>query len=234
MSHKYVPSNAREEFKNSLVEITETLKLIAPPKKVDPKLKNYVLGAAILFMSAKLENYISDLFKGICQRACGEIQSADGIPAHLLGWIFLNDGHLELSRSFVARSDEGDFIKKTGTYLQQDLLAKQGTFLKDEKFRGIDSKSYPSVKNVKKMYRRIGIESIFTLLSKRMKVDVEGRLKSFNSIRGKLAHSGIDGAFSYGDIKAQRKSINQLVAALDKETFYFLRQSNAWKAWPAT
>ncbi len=231
MNRRYEKSSARVEFERSIGEIETVIRLIAPPKRYDSDLKNYILGAAILFLSAKLENYISDLFKGICQEACQKVKSADGVPSSLLGWAFLNDGHRERSQNFVARNNEGDFIRLTGAYLANEIISNVANYLTPERFSGIDDKSYPSVKNVKKMYRRLGIDSIFSLLDKRLKCNTANNLKSLNSIRGSLAHSGISGNYSYGDIKDHIGKVKRIVAALDKETFYHLRSCNADSAW---
>jgi hypothetical protein len=231
MTRRYVKSSARVEFERSIAEIETVIRQIAPPRKINPDLGNYILSAAILFLSAKLENYISDLFKGICQEACHHVKSASAVPPSLLGWAFLNDGHADRSKTFVARNDEGDFIRTTGTYLASELVQNGNNYLTPGRFRGIDDKAYPSVKNLKRMFRRLGIEAIFSLLNKRMKCSAENNLESFNAIRGALAHSGISGTYSYNDIKEQILKIQQLVSAIDKETFYYLRSCNADIAW---
>lgn len=233
MTRRYLRSSARVEFERSITEIQTVIRQIAPPKQVDPDIRNYILGAAILFLSAKLENYISDLFVGICQEACLHVKAANGVPPSLLGWAFLNDGHRDRSKAFVARNDEGDFIRLTGAYLADELVANGNNYLTMARFTGIDDKSYPSVKNVKRMFRRLGIDSIFSRLNKRLRCNAELNLRSLNSIRGSLAHSGISGTYSYNDIKEQIRKIRQLVSGIDKETFYFLRDCEADVTWKA-
>lgn len=149
----------------------------------------------------------------------------------LLGWAFLNDGHESRSRNFIARNDEGEFIKSTGEYLAYELIEKGDNFLSQDRFRGIDNKSYPSVKNLKRMFRRLGIEAVFTLVNTRLKYNAENDLKSFNSIRGSLAHSGVSGSFSHSDVKEQIQKMKKLVDALDKITFYHLRSHGSETAW---
>lgn len=231
MIRKYSASSARVEFERSVLEIERVIRQVAPPKRVDPDIKNYILGAAVLFLSAKLENYISDLFNGICQEACQKVKSAAGVPESLLGWAFLNDGHADRSRTFVARNDEGEFIRKTGEYLAREIIGNGSTYLLPHRFNGIDDKAYPSVKNVKRMFRRLGIDDVFSRLNRRMKCNAEGELTSFNNIRGALAHTGISGSYSYGDIKVQVARVRRLVGALDNEAFFHLRVCAADVAW---
>jgi hypothetical protein len=222
---KYLPSTARTEFETSLGEIATVLPLLKSSRGLHADLKNYVLGASVIFLHAKLENYISDLFNGICQEACRVKLEATQIPESLLGWLFLADGHLERSRSFVARNDEYEFATKTGSYINNELLLGRTNYLQLERFKGIADKAYPSVKNLKRMFKRIGINNIFILLKARLKFDVELEIISLNGLRGSLAHSGLDGSLSYKDVKNHIDKIKRTVAALDKETFYHLRRT---------
>lgn len=198
---------------------------------MNPDLRNYVLSASILFLHAKLENYISDIFLGIAQEVAAHISSADEVPAALVGWIFLADGHLERSRQFVARNDEYAFISTTGAYIAAELMSDPSGYFQLARFDGIDSKKYPSVKNVKRMFKRVGIENIFFLLQKRLRRNVEVDLRSFNSMRGQLAHSGVSGQLSYADVRRFMLDVQRMVVAMDKELFYHLRAACNEKVW---
>ncbi|WP_440593341.1 HEPN domain-containing protein [Schlesneria sp.] len=231
MTRRYSKSTARAEFESALSEIETVILRVAPPRRVDPALKNYVLGAAILFLSAKIENYISDLFNSICQEACRTLLTPDAAPPALLGWAFLNDGHIERSKTFVARNNESEYILETGNYLINNLLRDPGKYLTPDKFTGINDKSYPSAKNLKRMFRRIGIDSVFNRLDCRLRRNTENDLASLNSIRGSLAHTGISGILSYNDVRSQLRKMNQIVRGLDMETFYHLRRCHSGIAW---
>jgi hypothetical protein len=111
--------------------------------------------------------------------------------------------------------------------LAKELISNSGNYIVPQRFLGIDDKSYPYVKNVKRTYRRIGTDSIFSLLNRRLRSNAENDLKSLNSIHGALAHSGISRTYSFGDIKEQIRKVRRLVGALDKETFYHLRTCRA-------
>jgi len=228
---RYETSSARIEFLRSLEEIENVIRKIAPPKRIDPDLKNYMHGAAILFLSAKLENYISDLFEGIAQEICRNCAQSNKLPKALLGWIFLNDGNEIISKRYIANSDEGEYISSTGDKVHEVISTFPATYITHERTRGISNKSYPSVKNVKRMYKRLGVNSIFNLLNRRLRRDVEADLKSLNDIRGSLAHSGITGTHSYQDVKNLIKNTKDIVQWLDKETFYHLRSENCLFAW---
>ena len=230
---RYTPSSAREEFESSLGEIRRVLPMVGPSRQLNADLKNYVLGASVLFLHAKLENYISDLFKGICQQACEKQAAATEIPEPLLGWMFLADGHLERSRMFIARNEEHAFIESTGEYLSTKLLRESSNYVTVNRFKTIDDKCYPSVKNLKRMFNRIGLKGIFGRLNARLRRQVELELRSLNALRGALAHSGVDGQLSQTEIRERVKNTQQLVAAIDKETFYHLRRTfhvDVWKS----
>ena len=228
---RYISSAARDEFLNSLLEIESVLKKIAPPKRNDPDLVNYIHGAAILFLSAKLENYISDLFQGIAQEICRNNIPDKDVPNSLLGWIFLRDGNEIAAKRYISNGDEGEYVLTVGGYLNDKIFATTDTYVTEEKFRNLSDKSYPSVKNLRRMYKRIGINSIFGRLNNRMKRDAAAELESLNSSRGALAHSGISNTHAYSDVKRLITSIKKLVSALDKETFYHLRNENCQSAW---
>lgn len=231
MTELYKLSTARGEFLTSLREIEEVLMKVAPPKKNDPDIKNYIHGAAILFLSAKLENYISDLFEGMAQEFCRLGVSENQIPNALLGWVFLRDGNEQSTKKYIANGNEGEYIKNVGDYLNGEVFSSTSSYLTADKFRGLADKSYPSVRNLKKMYKRIGVASIFGLLKTRMKSNADAELESLNSTRGALAHSGISGTLTYSDVKSKIESIKKLVAALDKETYYYLRSEGCAAYW---
>lgn len=231
MVRRYDKSTARVEFLRSLREIEIVLKKVAPPKRIDPDLKNYTHGAAILFLNAKLENYISDLFEGITQEICRHNASLKNIPKSLLGWVFLKDGGEQITRRYLATSDEGEYILNMGVSLHDCINSEPDSYFTSTRFRGISDKAYPSVKNIKRMYKRIGLLSIFDRLNRRLRRDVEAELRSLNDIRGSLAHSGISGTHTYQDVKNIISTIKEIVQWLDKETFYHLRSEQCAFAW---
>ncbi|WP_435655457.1 HEPN domain-containing protein [Brucella pituitosa] len=76
-------------------------------------------------------------------------------------------------------------------------------------------KKYPSPKNMKVIFSRLGIDNIFDLVSARIKADAEFRLESFNSVRTALAHSNPP-QLTYIDVRRNIKDVQQLISAIDR------------------
>lgn len=74
---------------------------------------------------------------------------------------------------------------------------------------------YPSPKNIRKIYSRIGVDNIFGLLSQKMQTDAELRLQSFNDIRTAIAH-GFPPGLTIEDVKRSLDDITMFIGALDR------------------
>jgi hypothetical protein len=227
----YLRSTALDELETGLNEQQQALKLVAHPSKQAPLLKNYVIGATVMFSSAALENYLTDIFSNYAQGICSKIKRIGICPEQTTGWIFINSGVEQDFKRYLYTGDENDFISRMGIRLKTEVAAKQDDFYSINQFRDFTKKCYPSTKNIKLMFKRIGIPNIFVRLSARAHRNIENEVESLNAIRGQFAHVGVLGTVSYKDTKNLIKSVRSIACLIDKEFFYHLRESNCVDIW---
>lgn len=94
-----------------------------------------------------------------------------------------------------------------------------------------EGKKYPSVKNIKALFLRLGIENILDQVSKRIKSDAELRLKSFGDVRTAIAHQ-YPPSITHADVKAHLGAIKSIARAIDMIMFGHVRRisgSSCWK-----
>lgn len=134
--------------------------------------------------------------------------------------------------TFAYTSDEGKFLKKIER--ENDLWPfLHGTSQVPQNFDGtvvFHDRKYPSPKNIKVMFSRIGVDNVFDLISQRIQADAEYRLESFNSIRTALAHSNPP-QLTYLDVKRNVQTVQELVAAIDRILHKALSSSVGASIW---
>jgi hypothetical protein len=140
-----------------------------------------------------------------------------------------------LSQHFSAlayTSDEGRFLRKIER--ETDLWPfLQGSAHIPATFDGgvvFSERKYPSPKNIKVMFSRIGVDNVFDQISKRINADAEYRLESFNSIRTALAHANPP-QLTYIDVKRNIGQIQEFVAAVDRIIHKTLSSSIGTSVW---
>jgi hypothetical protein len=78
--------------------------------------------------------------------------------------------------------------------------------------------TYPSAKNIKRLFARLGIDDLFARLDKRCKRDMALTIDSFQSLRTALAHESPPNV-TIIDVKLHFESMRLLTKALDRVAF---------------
>lgn len=76
-------------------------------------------------------------------------------------------------------------------------------------------KKYPSPKNVKSLYSRIGCDNIFDRLSRELRADAELKLQAFNDLRTSIAH-GAPPNLTLLDVRRNLDDVEVIIKSLDK------------------
>lgn len=76
-------------------------------------------------------------------------------------------------------------------------------------------RKYPSPKNVKALYARIGCDDIFGQLSSRLGVDAELKLQAFNDLRSSIAH-GAPPSITILDVRRNIDDVQAIIKSLDR------------------
>lgn len=79
----------------------------------------------------------------------------------------------------------------------------------------VGNRKYPSVKNIKAIFNRIGVPNIFHRLNAITKRDSEKVLQSFLDIRQAIAHQSPPN-LTYPDVRSYIRNVQGIVRALDR------------------
>jgi hypothetical protein len=218
----YCYSRARKQFNADIVVIDSTLKAAFSPKCTVNSVREYALCSAVILTSAKFETYLETLVADWCRALLANGLLTDSLPLSTRAFL-LNDPAVENAyRRLVYRQDESVFLPEIGDLVGNPafLFAKNGEPVPVFQARRLYSDSkYPSPKNLKRLFRRCGIEPIFSKLAAVAKKNVENLLTSFNDVRTEMAHEGMPIGLSARDVRARIADARSVVGYIDR-VFY--------------
>ncbi|MCR5874220.1 hypothetical protein LRS10_08615 [Phenylobacterium sp. J426] len=81
-----------------------------------------------------------------------------------------------------------------------------------------ENTAYPSNKNLKRLFYRLGINNIHAEVSRILSRDAEGLIEGFQSVRTNIAHASPDD-LTIGDVRRLLRDISDFVRAVDR-VFY--------------
>lgn len=217
----YKISKALEAFNTDIEPIMTRLNSLKDKQTEVGEYVNDILFTSIFLSHAYFENYIDDLFCGYTKSFIN--YKMIDLPASLKAFYFykaIPDKAHKLAVGFESEdSTLSDLIDCLGSSnkllnLHQELpdYALKGSFL-------YETKKYPSVDNLKILFKRVGIKKIFDEISKVLKSDAKAHLESLSSLRTTLAHNGELVGISFDDVIERLGKFIKFIKALDR-VFY--------------
>lgn len=187
----------------------------------------------ILQASAATEEYIKAIFDGWAFKLRQlDAATAVNIPMRIRALIVKNRLRGKFSK-YITDNDEKALLD--GLSQESHIWALMvGNSPIPRYFDGssiyLDQK-YPSHKNIKLIFSRIGVDNVFDSLSRILKSDAEYALTAFNSVRTALAHEAPP-QLTYNDVKDNLKRISNIVRAMDCLLFSTLNSYAGVGCWP--
>ena len=215
----YVISASRKQFDLQLKDIRKKLK-VADKKQVPVDLREYAIAAAIFLAHAEIENYFTDVLARIAM-ACGRgFSNASELPARFRSHLIVERLNLRnLSAKLAGNAGEQDVLSVVDRW-----FSSSSSFLIDssEPFQALSGADiygdygYPSIKNVEKILKRLGIGDPKGQLNRTVGKDVVGYLEPLASLRTALAHSASLPGVSCKDVMSRLDQVSWFVVALDR------------------
>lgn len=209
-------------YKDFIFEVDEIIKILKKSNlksnaRLDVRFKSYILASSIFLAHAELENYIQDIFelyiRNLSQKKFFEIN--EDLRAYLIYKFFRNkDMHLS-----IFMNDEKkilDEIKKESSNGSKHIFDKD---LNIKYIRGSDVYEvykYPSVKNIQKIYKRIGCHNIFNQISAIIRKNGQSILEQIGTYRTSLAHNANLTGITVNDLIDVLAELKIFVKGLDK------------------
>ncbi len=212
----YKKSLARKNFLHETDSILQTSRKSSYKKAgiSDPAI-DMILQAAVFKTSAQLEEYLKNAITDWLFNVKNNGYSANDLPDNLK-WYFICNSHLTEYRQYIYNSDEKKLIDNLKSK-QQNLLFDKTQSLADiiNPLAVVSDRKYPSVRNIKRLFNRIGIPNVFHQVNRRSHRPFETILQSFLDIREAIAHQHPPN-LTYDDVRDHTRSIQSFVSVMDR------------------
>jgi hypothetical protein len=223
----YVRSRARKEFQDqlhsALAELTP-LHQLAISNGSGPRL----LAVYYVFAFSQLEVYVKTFVEDSLSTLNTAAPSLGALPDAMLGYLLHRGQNLAVDyKKFNAQEDERVILARLALAARKIVewnTAGGVTNLRASDF--LEKKKYPSPKNLPQLFKRLGIDSIFAVVSSTGSMNSELILTSLNDLRTGIAHDGrVPPGFSMSDFRDRLDQMQKFVAAMDRGVASFFCDS---------
>lgn len=189
----------------------------------EPRIRQYVVSAAVFLGHASFENFIKDLFDIFAKSFSASGVQAKCIPDDLKMFVFSKSANLEKHyANYHANGDERRLLQNLASLLTNPSKTVLNSNDQAPAMSGktiLGNKAYPSTENLERVFSRIGIPNIFAATTVILKTDSELLLKGLADKRTELAHSAVMPGTSAKDIRDDLKKLARFVAAIDRISY---------------
>lgn len=230
----YTITRPRADFKIAIVEIIRRVRL-AEQKHTPTAIREYVLAASIFLAHAEFENYYTDALDRLARLYSLHSSNGLSLPLRLRAFLFLHRSGLQHAvgaklaggeEQALLKVAESSFSGGAGSIIDPSIAL---TPFSGESIHG--EYSYPSIKNIERTLRRIGIGDPKGALNRAARADVVSLLDSIASLRTSLAHSAALPGTSANDVVARIRGLERFVRAFDRALYSHVRSSHSNRAW---
>ena len=217
----YKLSKARKAFEGEVDKLIITLQNSKKTKKLNPSFKEHITCSCIILCMAQLEIYVEDVVSNWIGAINRTPTQCSALPPELRAF-FLQRGTISNAfKKYVFADNETELVQTLSNSFSTELynLSSNTALTPSLDPKELLQNKYPSPKNLKKYFARIGMTSIFHKLNVAAKTNMELILDSFNDIRTAVAHDGIIPGASQKDIIVQLKRMKRFVATLDRVVY---------------
>lgn len=218
----YQKSKARKAFEADVNVCIDAIRQLDRDAIQNSLIRDYVRSNAVLKTSVEVESYFEDVISDWLAELNANPRPIVDLPPAVRVRHLVSGPMMDVYRRYIAFSDENQFSRSLGSLLgiaEMEFATNGITCPPLVPSRILDGKKYPSVKNLKILFGRLGMENIFGLLNASAGRNMKLLLESFNDVRGSLAHVGWPVAYTDDDVKNLIATMKIFVHHLD-QIFY--------------
>lgn len=229
----YSKSRARTDFENESNKLKKLAKKVSyKSSPLSYEHKQLINQSCIFLLSARMEDYTKSLVEDLmyCYKTKGAL--LQNLPKNVRTKALL-DKQINHFRSYYNSSDEKSILTKIAIDNSYYEITNNLTQFKSQILPAniIGTNKYPSIKNLKILYYRLGISDITKELNKRAKKDITTALDSFLSLRESIAHQGAP-AITFNDIQRHFENIVETINQIDRIVYTHIRKESGEMYWP--
>lgn len=228
----YAKSRARKDFEiesNKLVKLAKKVSFKSSPLSYEHK--QLINQSCIFLLSARIEDYSKNLIEDLIYSYRTNGALLKQIPKNVRTKVLL-DKQLNHYRTYYNSSDEKALLRNISIdnpcYQMLDDTVAFSTQVQSSNIIGTNK--YPSIKNLKILYNRVGIYDIINEIHRKAKKDITTGIESFLSLRESIAHQGAP-AITFIDIERHFKNINEAINYLDRVVYSHIKKESGDIYW---
>jgi len=229
----YKKSKARQEFE------TKSIQLLALARQISYKNvsllydhKNLIFQSTIVLLCSSLEEYLREFVEDLFFNYRSQGARLSEIPSNPRTFS-LFARQRAIYEAYIQNKDEVKILEKLdiSNLFLYSVIDNNVVFNNNIDPKSIaNDKKYPSPKNLRILYNRIGLKGIFSHLNSRGRKDYELLLRSFLDIRETIAHQ-TSTPLTFTDVQRNFSNINDLLDKLDRSAFQHICKSSGQKYW---
>jgi|SRR5271166_1019044 len=228
----YCRSVYRNEFDTQAADLLHKAKLAERLGKSYPTIRDSVFQCAVLLLVAALETYLKLLVEAWVQKLKSK-NFGTKTPDHARAFIAAK----KLDRAFALYHYDGNEKALYTSLMAESSLWPflAGTPQLPAFFNGKalhDGAAYPTSKNIKKLFARLGVQDMIARLSRNLSRDVEVLIDSLQSIRTALAHSSPP-PLTLSDVERHLTDCKALVGSIDRIFWAHVKAHGGSDCWTA-
>lgn len=228
----YKKSQSRKDFEESTKSlISVTKKISFKSSSLTYEQKQLIYQSAIFLMSPKMEAYSKSLIESIIYNYKSRGATTDELPDNIINRTIIHN-QLSHYRNFINSSDEKKLLEsisyKNSYYKMLDDNHVACDFIHASPI--LATNKYPSIKNMKILYFRIGIKDIIKSIQFKGKKDYKDQLESFLSVREAIAHQ--EGPpLTFVDIERHLNNLLEIINNVDRVVYSHITKISGEKFW---
>ncbi|MGJ5150985.1 HEPN domain-containing protein [Bradyrhizobium sp. HKCCYLR1023] len=226
----YSRSSSRKSFESRIGALLAEANTAQKLSKSHPGIRDMVFQCAIFQTSAALEEYLKLLIEGwaFSLKQHNLNKSLPDLPRG-----FLVSRRLQRHfAQFAYTGDEAQLLKSIPKEYQAwpifDDRAPLPAYFDGKLLH--EKSAYPSFKNLKRLFFRVGIDQFEAKMNRLINGDMETLVEGFQSIRTALAHSAPP-ALTILDVKKNLRDITKLVSAIDRLFYKHVVENGGSSCW---
>lgn len=194
---------------------------------VHSDLREYAMAAAIFLAHAEFENYFVEALDGVAHTYSQVAANATKLPARLRAHLIVTKLSLSTTaEKIVTKYGEQEVLQAVERWFatsDSTLLTGVSPLCQFSGGHIYGDYAYPSMKNIERILKRIGVGDPKGALNRQLARDVVALLESIADLRTALAHSASMPGISLSDVILRIDGLQAFIEAFDRLLYAHLR-----------
>jgi hypothetical protein len=229
----YSKSRARREFELTYIELLSLARQISFKKvKLSYDHKNMIYQSSIVLLCSSLEEYLRVFIEDMFYRYKINGASLSELPLNPRTFSLFHKQRA-IYEAFIHNRDEAKVLEKLKVSNNTLYAVVDDNMILTNQVDAksiVNDKKYPSPKNIKILYNRIGIKNLFAETNRLGRKDYEFILRSFLDVRETIAHQESTD-LTFIDVKRNFENIKDFIDKLDRLTYKHICDVSGQRFW---